>query len=77
MVGRVLEAPVEDDRRSASEPRARLGGAMSSGWLCFETRGEKRRLAPFPADWETMTSEELGELCESADPAPTPRRLIE
>jgi hypothetical protein len=73
---RQQDEPVDDDRRSASEPRVRLGRSMATGWLCFETHGEKRRLAPFPAEWEGMTSEQLGELCESAELAPSARRLV-
>jgi hypothetical protein len=70
-------APVEADRRRVVEPRVRLGQAMADGWLCFETKGEKRRMAPFPERWDVMTDEELVELCAAAELAPPPRRLVE
>ena len=68
---------VEYDRRHAVEPRVRLGQAMADGWLCFETKGEKRRMAPYPARWDAMSDEELIELCAAAELAPPPRRLVE
>ena len=49
----------------------------AGGWLCFETRGEKRRLAPFPANWDDLTDDELCALCASAELASPPRRLVE
>src|SRR3954462_1609129 len=65
------------ERRHHSELRVRLGEHLGEGWLCFETRGEKRRPAPVPNDWETMSDAELGSLCEKASVAPRPRRLVE
>ena len=47
------------------------------GWLCFETKGEKRRLKGFPSDWEGKTDPELCELCGQAEVAPRPRRLAD
>lgn len=39
------------------------------GWLAFESaRGEKRRLAPAPQDWESLTEQELAALCGQAAP---------
>lgn len=28
-----------------------IGAPYASGWLCFESQTEKRRLAPIPMDW--------------------------
>jgi len=37
------------------------------GWLLFESdEGERRRLAPFPADWRTISDFELERWCMRA-----------
>jgi hypothetical protein len=60
------------------EYQAPLGPDFANGWLCFETRGEKRRLAPFPPDWDSMTDAELVTLSELATPSRLPPgRLLE
>lgn len=60
---------------------AQSGGGSSkrltSSWLVFETRGEKRRLSGFPVTWTSMTDAELEQLCREAREAPVSRRLIE
>ena len=39
------------------------------GWLLFQAEtGEKRRLAPHPADWATRPDEELRAWCAAARP---------
>ena len=47
------------------------------GWLVFESAdGEKRRLAPYPPDWRTMSPFELERWCMRAlkvPPAPARR----
>jgi hypothetical protein len=46
------------------------------GWLVFETDGEKRRLAPYPPDWRTMSAFEIERWCMRATrvpPAPARR----
>ena len=66
------------ERRTRREFRVPLEGKFVTGWLCFETRGEKRRLAPFPREWMQMTDRELERLLREAAEAPRrPRRLIE
>jgi hypothetical protein len=38
-------------------------------WLAFESaHGEKRRVAPVPKDWESLTDQELSALCAQAIP---------
>lgn len=58
----------------AAPSRLRLTGssaAMQQGWLCFESSGEKRRVAPVPAGWAGWSDEELaGCLREAARVAP-------
>jgi hypothetical protein len=48
-----------------------------SGWLVFESaEGEKRRLAPYPPDWRTLSQFEIGRWCMRATrvpPAPARR----
>jgi hypothetical protein len=39
------------------------------GWLTFESEGDKRRLAPFPAEWERLPASRLELLCRAAKPA--------
>lgn len=61
----------------ASNKAQRYLGELRSGWLAFETLdGEsRRRLAPFPAEWITMSDGELERLLEQAADAPIRRRL--
>jgi hypothetical protein len=65
------------DRRAVHEFRAHLGPELSAGWLCFETKDEKRRLAPYPKTWETLSDVELEALLATARRSPRPRRLTE
>lgn len=65
------------ERRGRREFRAPLEGKWVDGWLCFETRGEKRRLAPVPPDWMELPIGTLEQLCRSAAEARRSRRLIE
>jgi len=66
------------DRRKRREFRVPLEGKFVTGWLCFETKGEKRRLAPFPRDWMARSDGDLEQLLREATEAPRrPRRLIE
>jgi hypothetical protein len=51
--------------RQGSEARA-VRPELSDGWLTFESRTEKRRLAPIPTDWEDLPTETLADLCEKA-----------
>ena len=57
------------EQSAAITGRAALVGPMASGWLCFETAGEKRRLAPYPDDWSRMTDQQLEQLCGQGESA--------
>lgn len=46
-----------------------LPAAMRKGWLVFESPGERRRLSPIPAGWETLPEQGLLLLCAEAVPA--------
>lgn len=65
------------ERRIRDEPRAALPRSLRNGWLAFECRSERRRLAPPPEHWEELSDEELATLLESASARVRPRRLIE
>ena len=52
-----------------------LPATMAEGWLCFEAAHEKRRLHPFPPEWDTLAVAALWELCCLANPVkPRPPR---
>ena len=52
-----------------------LPDAYREGWLLFESAQEKRRLAPVPRDWESLSDQALAALCAkaAAQPARPPR----
>ncbi len=51
------------DKRTAAEDYMR---DWQDGWLCFEHSGARKRLAQFPADWESMPDDKLQLLLEQA-----------
>ena len=51
--------------RTSQKPGA-VSAGMEMGWLAFVSGGVKRRLAPFPSDWDTISLSELERLCASA-----------
>lgn len=51
--------------------RLKTGSGLEQGWVCFQSEGEKRRLAPPPPDWEAIPEEQLAALCQAAHPART------
>jgi len=57
------------------KPEMRTGASTvpegyETGWLCFESEAEKRRLCPVPASWEVRSDHELDVLLRAADPVP-------
>jgi len=58
------ERRVGPDRRVRT-PRLLTPG-LESGWLCFESGSEKRRLSPIPPGWEQAPDEELESLFHNA-----------
>ena len=50
----------------------RVRPELAGGWLAFQRRGERRRLAPVPGAWETLSDAELERLCQLADVTPPP-----
>jgi hypothetical protein len=66
------------DRQKNNEFRVPLGERWTHGWLAFETKGEKRRLAPIPDNWELVADDELLHLLDKAEHIRRPpRRLAE
>lgn len=69
--------PGMEERRVRREPRYHVHDQLDGGWLCFECREEKRRLAPIPAAWESLPATELERLCREARAVPrSVRRFI-
>ena len=60
---------------SGSRRHHYLPPEMAEGWLCFEAANEKRRLTPFPADWEARDDAYIHALCRAAAPV-TARRGV-
>jgi hypothetical protein len=50
---------------------------LAGGWIAFQSREERRRLAPIPEGWTQLTDAELARLAERAESLGKPRRLLE
>jgi hypothetical protein len=48
--------------------RMTVGPGLERGWVCFQSPGEKRRLAPPPPDWDRAPADALEELLGAAEP---------
>lgn len=59
-------------RRSVATPGG-VSHGLEKGWLAFVSTTGKRRLAPFPAEWNVADASELERLCGSARTANPPR----
>lgn len=57
---------VQVDPHSTGGRSELLPPEMRAGWLVFDSTGERRRLTPIPADWETLPDQRLTRLCEMA-----------
>ena len=55
-----------DRRRSKFRREVVVASEFSDGWLCFESEGEKRRLAPVPPDWEQAGPDRLSTWLQAA-----------
>ena len=42
---------------------------LAEGWIVFERADgeEKRRLSPYPSDWQSLADAKVAELCEHAE----------
>ena len=48
-------------------------GDYEEGWLCFESNTERRRLAKYPRNWDTLSDNGLLQLLKTAVVAPNRR----
>ena len=64
-------------RRSEAGPRMEVRREFTDGWLAFQCRHGRRRLAPVPPGWEQLDDRGLAALCAQATPTGSPRRLVE
>ena len=62
-VGTVWE--VFEVRRTSQKAQA-VSAGLEQGWLAFVSGQAKRRLAPFPPEWQTADPAELERLCGTA-----------
>ena len=69
--------PFPAERRKHPEMRPGLPVELRRGWLAFESKVERRRLAPIPAGWDQLPDTGLGELLDRATARRASRRLIE
>ena len=63
-----VERRSEVERRADKLSRSPVAPEFAYGWLCFETTGEKRRLAPVPEGWERADDETIEQWCCVAKP---------
>jgi hypothetical protein len=66
-------SPTGVERRIRHQARSVLGEQWVKGWLVFATRGEKRRLAPYPDEWFDLPDAALEALSRRGTPV-TPLR---
>src|SRR3954465_7662764 len=59
-VWNVVPTLVHNDRKVA------LSIGMTSGWLCFESGGIKRRIVPVPSGWGEWSEDELASALATA-----------
>lgn len=54
------------DRRQVAERRPSVPNELRDGWLAFASPTERRRLAPIPPNWATLSDAELQRLVDAA-----------
>ena len=57
---------VKDPNLAMIPPYLLTDPEFATGWLLFESSGEKRRLAPYPDDWMRLSVRQLEEYCRNA-----------
>jgi hypothetical protein len=62
----LIERRVLGDRRAVTGSRGAVATEFSTGWLCFASDGEKRRLAPVPTSWMSANDSQVAEWCRIA-----------
>ena len=62
----LIEQRVLGDRRASIGTRGAVATEFSTGWLCFASEGEKRRLVPVPVNWMSANDGQVAEWCRIA-----------
>jgi hypothetical protein len=62
-----------DDERESTKRFA----TVPVGWLCFESRSDRRRLSPIPQDWHLLDASALDALRAKAKSVPAVGRDID
>src|SRR5205085_2918870 len=57
---------MQERRKSPFRRHVVVASEYSDGWLCFESEGEKRRLAPVPDNWEEAGPDKLSTWLQAA-----------
>ena len=65
------------DRRKNVQQRPMVAEELQHGWLAFKSRSERRRRAPIPDNWETMSDAHLLAVLAHAQRTPPSGRLSE
>jgi hypothetical protein len=68
---------ITGERRRMRSVRMRVSPAMRDGWLAIRSEFERRRIAPIPEGWASLSDGELLALVARAEVSGSPRRLIE
>lgn len=55
-----------DRRKNPFRRTIEVASEYSSGWLCFESEGEKRRLAPVPPGWDEAGPDRMATWLQAA-----------
>ena len=64
--GSVERRQTPERRRGPFRRSVSVASEYSNGWLCFETEGEKRRLAPVPEGWDEAGPDRLSTWLQAA-----------
>jgi len=66
LAGGVERRHTPERRRAPFHRTVAVAGEYSHGWLCFESEGEKRRLAPIPDGWQEAGPDRLSTWLQAA-----------
>ena len=64
-------------RRAEDRARVRIRSDLAHGWLAFESKHDRRRLAPIPDGWDQLDESALEQLLQQAQSIGRPRRLLD
>lgn len=58
------------DRRQRSQARFAVPPRLKEGWLALQAVDERRRIAPIPTNWTTLSEVELAQLIAESEALP-------